>query len=42
MNQKITEELLKIKKERLTEDKIAYEDLALMEIFSEDEMTYSL
>ena len=42
MNQKITTELLKVKKERLTEDKIPYEDLALMEIFSEDEITYQL
>jgi hypothetical protein len=40
MNQKITTELLKVKKERLTEEKIPYEDLALMDIFSEDEMTY--
>ena len=30
------------KKERLVEDKIAYEDLALLDVFSDDEMTHHL
>ena len=39
MNLKVTKEFMKVKKERLTDDKIPYEDLALMDLFSEDEMT---
>ena len=42
MNKRITNELLKIKKVRLIEDKIAYEDLAVMDNFSEDEITFEL
>ena len=42
MNQRITKELVNIKKVRLIEDKISYEDLAIMDNFSEDEMTYEL
>jgi len=42
MNKRITNELLKIKKVRLVEDKIAYEDLAVMDNFSEDEITFEL
>jgi len=42
MNKKLTEELLKMKKVRLIEDKISYEDLAIMDIWSEDEMTFEL
>jgi hypothetical protein len=42
MNTKISNELIKIKKVRLIEDKISYEDLAIMDIFSEDEITFDL
>lgn len=31
-----------MKKARLTEDKMSYEDLAVMDLFSEDEMTVAL
>ena len=42
MNKMITNKLLKIKKVRLIEDKLPYEDLAVMENFSEDEITFEL
>ena len=42
MNQLITSELLKFKKVWLVEDKISYEDLAKMDNFSEDEITFEL
>ena len=38
----ISEELLNMKKARLTEDKMSYEDLAVLEIFSDDEITFAL
>jgi hypothetical protein len=31
-----------MKKARLTEDKMSYEDLAVLEIFSDDEITFAL
>ena len=39
LNRQVTNELLKIKKVRLIEDSIPYEDLAMMENFSDDEIT---
>ena len=42
MNQRITNELLNFKKVRLIEDRIPYEDLAIMNNFSEDEITYEM
>ena len=36
------DELQKIEKARLTEDKMAYEDLAVLDIFSDDEITFAL
>ena len=42
MNKKITNELLRFKKVRLVEDRISYEDLAVMDNFSEDEITFEL
>ena len=42
MNQLITSELIKFKKVRLIEDHMSYEDLALMDNFSEDELTFDL
>lgn len=33
---------MSMKKVRLTEDKISYEDLAVMDVFSEDEVTVAL
>lgn len=42
MNKMITNKLLKIKKVRLIEDRLPYEDLAVMENFSEDEITFEL
>ena len=42
MNQKITNELLKIKKVRLVENNVHFEELALMNNFSDDEITYEL
>ena len=41
-NKKCVNELLRIKKVRLIEDSIPYEDLAMMENFSEDEITFEL
>lgn len=38
----ISEELLNMKKARLTEDKMSYEDLAVLELFSDDEITFAL
>lgn len=40
MNQLITAELIKLKKVRLIEDNISYEDLAVMDNFSDDEITH--
>ena len=42
MNSKISVELLKIKKVRLIEDKLPYENLALMELFDNEELTSEL
>ena len=42
MNQKITNELLKIKKVRLVENNVHFEELALMNNFSDDEITFEL
>ena len=42
MNKKITNALLRFKKVRLVEDRISYEDLAVMDNFSEDEITFEL
>ena len=42
MNQRITSELINFKKARLIEDRISYEDLAIMDNFSEDEITYEM
>ena len=39
MNKQIITELVKTKKVRLIEDKLPYEDLAILENFSEDEKT---
>ena len=41
-NKKITNALLGIKKARLIEDKMSYEELAVLENFSEDEITFEL
>ena len=38
----ISDEILYMKKARLTEDKMSYEDLAVLEIFSDDEITFAL
>lgn len=38
----ISDELLSMKKARLTEDKMSYEDLAVLENFSDDEITFAL
>lgn len=38
----ILNELMSFKKARLTEDKMAYEDLAVQDNFSEDEITFAL
>ena len=37
-----TEDLMSIKKVRLTEDHMAYEDLAVLDNFSADEPTFAL
>tara|TARA_B110000285_G_C14858223_1_gene483260 strand:+ start:23 stop:235 length:213 start_codon:yes stop_codon:yes gene_type:complete len=42
MDASISDELLNMKKARLTEDKMSYEDLAVLEIFSDDEITFAL
>jgi hypothetical protein len=42
MDMSISDELLNMKKARLTEDKMSYEDLAVLEIFSDDEITFAL
>ena len=42
MNNMVTNKLLKIKKVRLIEDYLPYEDLAVLENFSEDEVTFEL
>jgi len=42
MDASISDELLNMKKARLTEDKMSYEDLAVLEIFSDEEITFSL
>jgi hypothetical protein len=34
--------MLKVKKVRLTEESMEYEDLAVLDNFSEDEITYAL
>jgi len=41
-NKKLLDELLKHKKVRLVEESLPYEDLAVLENFSEDEITYEL
>lgn len=41
-NYQISDELLSLKKARLTEDKMSYEDLAVQENFSDDEITFAL
>ena len=41
-NRKLEKELLKEKKVRLIEESLPYEDLAVLENFSEDEITYEL
>jgi hypothetical protein len=38
----ISDDLLNMKKARLTEDKMSYEDLAVLENFSDDEITFAL
>jgi len=42
MDASISDELLNMKKARLTEDKMSYEDLAVLEIFSDEEITFAL
>ena len=41
-NKKIMNELMKHKKARLIEESLPYEDLAVLENFSEDEITQEL
>lgn len=41
-NEQLTELLIKFKKVRLVEDKMSYEDLAIYDNFSEDEVTFDL
>ena len=41
-NKMITAQLLKYKKVRLIEEQLPYEDLAVLDNFSEDEITFEL
>ena len=40
--EEINHTILTMKKARLTEDRMSYEDLAVMDIFSDDEVTVAL
>jgi len=42
MNEQISDILTSFKKARLIEDKISYENLAIMRNFSDDEVTFDL
>ena len=42
MIDQIHDDVFNLKKARLTEDKMRYEDLAVMDLFSDDEITVAL